>query len=730
MLMYYPKRIGAYFTSLFDLFGFRLMFFIVLVEHVFKGFIFGGGSSGFIGVPILFIFRSFEGLSSINMQILKAVSLTPWTIKSLFGVISDTVYIHGYNRFPYMVITLITSFISCIIVAMMWPLTPITYTFFLFVIFLHMSVADLLTEAKYSEKIAQFPYKGPDLLSFIWGGIFAGQILSNIITGVLISGLDTNDLHYIYLIPAGFLLFVLFIPTINNWVGDAIKLRSTFHDNVEDIIPSSSSYSHTYKKNSIVVENCLCNLLWLSIPPSFSYYYDPLKSEVNKNHQTIMTSFQGNSKMREEISTCLLCNEYINGDEDRHVEEMIEKMHGFIRTFSGTVTTEILAKMVHNSFIDRTGDDILQNRDDDDDNKRSPYLKKMTKEIIMHHIQGLHKKKIMVTEYNGENNDDNNELIELEEEEEENDTHEEEKMIIPLISIDTNKIQREWKIILLAIIIGCVSLIMGILGLFQLEPLYLCIASLISSFIILVSFGLLVDKTIALLQAFILLQNTCSVEIGVAAFFFYTDNEQQYPEGPHFSKHFYVTVMGLVGSVCGVLGIFAYNIFLKHLKYRTIFLYTNILLMFVSLTNVILFKRWNLLVGIPDSIFVLGTETVQVIVATWTYMPATIITSNLCPKGLEATMFAILAGSNNLGNAFASYQGAYLLQLLGITPNGSMNESAKFDNLYIVAAISAILPCAPLILLNFLVPDSTQDRPLLYSSTTYEDADIEQSINS
>jgi hypothetical protein len=54
------------------------------------------------------------------------------------------------------------------------------------------------------------------------------------------------------------------------------------------------------------------------------------------------------------------------------------------------------------------------------------------------------------------------------------------------------------------------------------------------------------------------------------------------------------------------LGILIYNRYLSSWKYRHIFAATMIFLSGIGIIDVILVKRWNLLVGIPDEVLVLG----------------------------------------------------------------------------------------------------------------------------
>merc|ERR1719271_2225312 len=104
------------------------------------------------------------------------------------------------------------------------------------------------------------------------------------------------------------------------------------------------------------------------------------------------------------------------------------------------------------------------------------------------------------------------------------------------------------------------------------------------------------------------------------------------------------------------------------------------------------FTRWNLLLGIPDTFFVIGTQGIYAVVHMWMWIPGVVLLSHLCPKGTEATMYALLAGCHNLGLATAGYAGAYLLSTLKISPSGAPNESMEFRNLWMAALVQALAP--------------------------------------
>mmetsp|Transcript_41376 Transcript_41376/g.115026 ORF Transcript_41376/g.115026 Transcript_41376/m.115026 type:complete len:122 (-) Transcript_41376:172-537(-) len=94
-------------------------------------------------------------------------------------------------------------------------------------------------------------------------------------------------------------------------------------------------------------------------------------------------------------------------------------------------------------------------------------------------------------------------------------------------------------------------------------------------------------------------------------------------------------------------------------------------------------------------------------------MPQVVILSHMCPKGMEATMFALLAGCANLGNSVSSNCGAMLLHYMGCRPSGAKAESAQFENLWIAATVSTVLPLMAVPVLYRLIPDARQNERLV-----------------
>jgi len=238
------------------------------------------------------------------------------------------------------------------------------------------------------------------------------------------------------------------------------------------------------------------------------------------------------------------------------------------------------------------------------------------------------------------------------------------------------------------------------------------IGAIVVALVLLVAFSVLLRPTIAKVNAFFLIQTSCGVSIGGASFYFYTDTAEQYPEGPHFSTEFYTSVLGIAGSICSLLGIMTYQRYASTWSYRSLLMVSNVALSVLSLSDLVLFTRLNVCLGLPDHFFVLGSSVLTSVIAQWMWMPGVVILSQLCPKGMEATMYALLAGCHNLGNTIASNCGAMVLEMFNCQPTGATNETEQFKNLWVASLLSTVLPTLTLVLIPWLIPDVKQTDKL------------------
>lgn len=275
------------------------------------------------------------------------------------------------------------------------------------------------------------------------------------------------------------------------------------------------------------------------------------------------------------------------------------------------------------------------------------------------------------------------------------------------------QITEQKEVIFLCVLMFAGTILLSVLGIMYESAFVNAVAALVVAFVMLISFSLVLRPIIAKVNAFFLIQTSLGISIGGASFYFYTDTPEQYPEGPHFSQEFFTSVLGIIGSLCSLVGIYSYQKYACNWSYRGLLLFTNVVLSLLSVTDIIMFTRLNVKLGVPDHAFVLGASVLTTVIAQWMWMPGVVILSQLCPAGMEATMYALLAGCHNLGNTIASNCGALVLEWLNCQPSGANNESAQFQNLWVGSALSTVLPMFTLALLPWLIPDAKQTDKLL-----------------
>lgn len=478
-------------------FGSELLWLLFAAQWLLKGF-----SRDFVGRAEPYIYKAYH-VPATRMQVFQGVTSLPWAMKPIIGLMSDLFPIRGYNKAPYIFISSAVG-VGCLLIVGFTSTSSFTVGMLVLcfiMIQMQASVADLLSEAKYAERIKQIPKQGPELLTFVWAGLQVGGLLAVVLSGVAIARMGPRSLYAIAALPAGAVL----IPVALNYMEES-KLTSQ---------QASEKWTQFMAQGETAV---LCGLMLL-----------------------------------------------------------------------GTLTLTVVGLRVESTSIT-------------------------------------------------------------------------------------------------------------------------AVVAIIVSGVVLIGFSILLSPTIAKFNAFSLIQTSLSMQVGGAAFYFYTDTPEEYAEGPHFSPFFFNSVVGVVSAIVSLLGIYSYHRYMTTWRYRNIFIMTNLIGASLCVPDIIMFSRYNLVLGIPDHIFMLGSSVAQNIVGTWQWMPQVVILSNLCPKGMEATMMALLAGSHNLGITISGNCGALMLEWLGCTPSGAVGEGDKFKNLWKASAISSALPLLTILALFWLIPDGRQDE--------------------
>lgn len=199
-----------------------------------------------------------------------------------------------------------------------------------------------------------------------------------------------------------------------------------------------------------------------------------------------------------------------------------------------------------------------------------------------------------------------------------------------------------------------------------------------------------------------------SVEIQEGMFYWYTDPSA----GPSFSEGF-IGFIFAIGSVGSLVGVILYQNILKDHSFRSLLFSSQLLLSLSGMLDLILVLRLNLKMGIPDYYFAVIDEGVSKMISRLKWMPLLVLSSKLCPPGIEGTFFALLMSIDNIGVMTGSWIGGLLLHLLKIT-------RTEFKNLWAAILIRNVMRLLPLALL-FLVPGSDPNSKLLPADLLAED---------
>lgn len=159
--------------------------------------------------------------------------------------------------------------------------------------------------------------------------------------------------------------------------------------------------------------------------------------------------------------------------------------------------------------------------------------------------------------------------------------------------------------------------------------------------------------------------------------------------------------------MASIVGVLIYHKTLKDYPFRTLIFFSQLLYSISGMLDLIFIFRWNLGLGIPDSFFVIMEECVSRIVSRLRWMPMIVLSTRLCPLGIEGTFFALLMCIDSLGALSAKWGGGMLLHLLRVT-------RSDFSNLWLVVFIRNVLRFSTLCLI-FLVPTADQSEVLVPS---------------
>lgn len=214
----------------------------------------------------------------------------------------------------------------------------------------------------------------------------------------------------------------------------------------------------------------------------------------------------------------------------------------------------------------------------------------------------------------------------------------------------------------------------------------------------------LLPRTLLRVNMYLMLHNVLRLDISAAMDYYYTASSSCVPNGPAFTYTFYSTFATIVGNAATLVGIALFQRYLSGGTYRRAMVVTTVLKIGAAFFDLAVVTRFGARFGISDRVlFTLGDAVAGPLVEVLNVMPAVVLTSKSCPRGMEASVYALLVSFGNLGSSISRTLGDELFNLLrirSVTP-------CDFSRLPVAIVIASIaLPALIIPLIFFLIPDA------------------------
>lgn len=283
----------------------------------------------------------------------------------------------------------------------------------------------------------------------------------------------------------------------------------------------------------------------------------------------------------------------------------------------------------------------------------------------------------------------------------------------PLVLIDTVRIRKEWKVIIIVVITGLSAPSVASIAVFASKGLGLVCSGIIILIVITGGFFAFDNKLVGRVAAYQVIAQASKISFASALDFFFTADEACLPGGPAFGYKFYITLSGIVSAVACLLVVFIYQAIFSKWKFRSVILFTTVLSGMGGIFDFIIVKRWNVLyLGIPDAwLFLIADDVVHSMIDMLAWIPSSSIIGKVCPEHMESSTYAYLAGVSNFGRMISVIAGSLLTELFHIDTIGPV---CNWENLeWLVLGGHVVVMLIFSIPASFLIPNEPQDADLL-----------------
>lgn len=223
----------------------------------------------------------------------------------------------------------------------------------------------------------------------------------------------------------------------------------------------------------------------------------------------------------------------------------------------------------------------------------------------------------------------------------------------------------------------------------------------------------LLPPKIARCNLYMFLASASHVSLAGALDYFYTAPKACLEDGPHFSMTFFVTWSQIAASAASLVAVGIFQGCLQEWRLRPLFWASTVVRCAAAGVDLLIVNRLNVRAGIPDKVaYMLGNNVAAAVAGQLDLMPAVVLTSKLCPPGMEATVYAILAGFQNFGGSVSAAVGSALTTEFGVEADLATNECTFNGLSALIMLCHILLPLLVVPLTFILIPNAGLKDPL------------------
>lgn len=153
--------------------------------------------------------------------------------------------------------------------------------------------------------------------------------------------------------------------------------------------------------------------------------------------------------------------------------------------------------------------------------------------------------------------------------------------------------------------------------------------------------------------------------------------------------------LDVMGYVVAILGTWIYKRWLTKVPFRKMFGWALFISFLLENTLFFLVLHTNRQFGIPDFVFAFVERVVITLVGQFITMPMVVLGAQLCPPGVEGSLYALLMSITNIGGVVAEEWGSLLTNMFGVS-------GTNFVNLWKLMLLCHFFDLIPLTGLNLL----------------------------